>query len=80
MAQGQTHNSTTLNNFMNSTSQILTANTQAIARLETQLRQLAATVTEREKGKFPSQPEPNPRGLGPNSRPYQRGPSHVHQV
>ncbi|KAH9750378.1 hypothetical protein KPL71_013853 [Citrus sinensis] len=38
-------------------------NTQAILKLEHQLGQLATTVAEREKGKFPSQPVPNPKGV-----------------
>ena len=36
---------------------------QAIARLEMQVGQLASTVSERERGKLPSQSEPNPRNL-----------------
>jgi hypothetical protein len=36
-------------------------NTQAIAKLEMQMRQLANHLGERDKGKFPSQPEPNPK-------------------
>ena len=36
-------------------------NTQAIAMLEMQMGQLANHLGEREKGKFPSQPEPNPK-------------------
>ena len=51
---------------MSSTGQSLTANTQAIARVEMQMGQLAATIGEREKGKFPSQPEINPKGQNPN--------------
>ena len=52
-------------------SQLITNQTQAqmchnqdqtIARLEVQIEQLAATVREREKGHFPSQTVPNPRG------------------
>ena len=37
-------------------------NTQAISKLENQVGQLATQVGEREKGKFPSQPVPNPKG------------------
>ena len=37
-------------------------NTQAISKLENQVGQLATQVEEREKGKFPSQPIPNPKG------------------
>ncbi|XP_021834176.1 uncharacterized protein LOC110773973, partial [Prunus avium] len=37
-------------------------NTQAISKLEQQIGQLATVVGEREKGKFPSQTVPNPKG------------------
>ena len=37
-------------------------NTQAISKLENQVGQLANQMGEREKGKFPSQPIPNPKG------------------
>ena len=37
-------------------------NTQAISKLENQVGQLATQFGEREKGKFPSQPIPNPKG------------------
>ena len=36
--------------------------TQSIARLETQIGQLATHVAEREQGKFSSQTVPNPKG------------------
>ena len=52
---------------MQTTGQVLNSNTQAIARLETQLGQLAAAVSEREKGKFPSQPVANPKDTGSSS-------------
>ncbi|KAL5542976.1 hypothetical protein UlMin_010686 [Ulmus minor] len=52
----------TLQQFMQSTQQVLHSNSQAISKLETQLGQLATAVGEREKGKFPSQPIPNPKG------------------
>ncbi|KAL5543363.1 hypothetical protein UlMin_007147 [Ulmus minor] len=52
----------TLQQFMQSTQQALHSNSQAISKLETQLGQLATAVGEREKGKFPSQPIPNPKG------------------
>jgi hypothetical protein len=38
-------------------------NTQAIAKIETQIGQIASHLGEREKGKFPSQPMPNPKAL-----------------
>ena len=46
---------------MQTTSQLLTSNTQAIIRLEMQLDQLAMVVSEREKDKLSSQSEANPR-------------------
>ncbi|KAL5578645.1 hypothetical protein UlMin_011087 [Ulmus minor] len=52
----------TLQQFMQSTQQVLHSNSQAISKLETQLGQLATAVGEREKRKFPSQPIPNPKG------------------
>ncbi|KAL5560761.1 hypothetical protein UlMin_036972 [Ulmus minor] len=55
----------TLQQFMQSTQQVLHSNSQAISKLETQLGQLATAVGEREKGKFPSQPIPNPKGQYP---------------
>lgn len=55
--------------FMQSTQQAIQEmrsstqmNTQAISKLENQVGQLATHVGEREKGKFPSQPVPNPKG------------------
>jgi hypothetical protein len=36
-------------------------NTQAIAKMENQIGQIANHLGEREKGKFPSQLEPNPK-------------------
>ena len=41
--------------------QILNASTQAISKLEVQMSQLANALHEREKNKFPSQPEVNPK-------------------
>jgi hypothetical protein len=37
-------------------------NTQAIAKIESQIGQIANHLGEREKAKFPSQPMPNPKG------------------
>ena len=50
----------TSNSFMQGTKQSMNANTQAISCLEVQVGQLANALSERERGKFPSQPEPNP--------------------
>ena len=36
--------------------------TQVVAKIEGQIGQLANQVVERERGKFPSQPVPNPKG------------------
>ncbi|KAL6506252.1 hypothetical protein OROGR_024433 [Orobanche gracilis] len=59
----------TLQQFMQSTQQMfqstqqaVQSNSQSISKLETQIGQLATTLAEREKGKFPSQPTPNPKG------------------
>ena len=38
-------------------------NTQAIANIESQIGQIANHLGEREKGKFPSQPVPDPKAL-----------------
>ncbi|KAL6551317.1 hypothetical protein OROMI_021805 [Orobanche minor] len=58
----------TLQQFMQSTQQIfqstqqaVQSNSQAISKFETQIGQLATTLAEREKGKFPSQSIPNPK-------------------
>ena len=61
---------------MQTTGQVLNLNTQAIARLETQLGQLATVVSERKKGKFPSQPVTNPKDNGSSST----HPAHVNAV
>ena len=53
---------------MQQTGQTLASNTQAISRLEVQVGQLASQIGERERGKFPSQPEPNPRGSSPQNQ------------
>ncbi|KAJ8629808.1 hypothetical protein MRB53_023131 [Persea americana] len=48
--------------FQQSTIQSLNTNTQSIAKLEYQMGQLANSLSARDKGTFPSQPEPNPKG------------------
>ncbi|XP_063939802.1 uncharacterized protein LOC135148489 [Daucus carota subsp. sativus] len=55
--------------------QLLHSNVQAVSKLESQLSQLASTLCEREKNKFPSQPEVNPK-FPLNQRP----PDNVHSV
>ncbi|XP_062075251.1 uncharacterized protein LOC133779290, partial [Humulus lupulus] len=52
----------TLQQFMQSTQQILQNQSQSITKLETQVGQLATALADREKGTFPSQPIPNPKG------------------
>ncbi|KAM6557038.1 hypothetical protein CsatB_004057 [Cannabis sativa] len=51
----------TLQQFMQTTQQALHTNSQSLLKLETQMGQLATAVAEREKGKLPSQPIPNPK-------------------
>lgn len=50
--------------------QVLNASTQAISKLEVQVSQLANAIHEREKNKFPSQPEINPK-FPINQRPHE---------
>ena len=50
--------------------QLLHFNVQAVSKLEAQLSQLAGTLCEREKNKFPSQPEVNPK-FPLNQRPHE---------
>jgi len=55
---------------------------QAIAKMEGQIGQLANQIGEREKGKFPSQPAPNPKGkfvIGGSSAPSY-GQEHVQAI
>ena len=49
--------------------QLLNSNAQAISKLEVQMSQLANTICEREKNRFPSQPEVNPK-FPLNQRPH----------
>lgn len=42
-----------------STTQILNAQTQSLAKLEYQMDQLTNSLSDRDKGTFPSQPEAN---------------------
>ena len=48
--------------FQQATQSSLQANSQAIAKLEMQMSQLATSLNERKKGKFPSQAVANPKG------------------
>ena len=47
---------------LQATQSTLQTNTQTIAKIEIQMGQLATSLSEREKGKFPSQPVANPKG------------------
>ncbi|KAM1059014.1 hypothetical protein ACFX2B_023592 [Malus domestica] len=55
--------SNTTNNFVQSTQTSIQNLTASVGNLETQVGQLATMFNEREKGKFPSQSEQNPRGM-----------------
>jgi hypothetical protein len=56
-------------------------NTQAIAKMENQIGQIANHLGEREKGKFPSQPEPNPKAFAVgNSSNSAHGQEHVQAI
>jgi hypothetical protein len=44
-------------------SQTINTHSQSIAKLKTQMGQLANTLNRREEGKLPSQPVMNPKGL-----------------
>ena len=51
-----------LHSSVEASNQVQNSHTQSIARLETQIGQIAATVYKREDGKLPSQPTVNPKG------------------
>ncbi|CAN6680009.1 unnamed protein product [Malus baccata var. baccata] len=55
--------SNSTNNFVQSTQTSIQNLTASVGNLETQVGQLATMFNEREKGKFPSQSEQNPRGM-----------------
>ena len=50
--------------------QLLHSNTEAISKLEVQLSQLANTISEREKNRFPILLEVNPK-FYPTQKPYE---------
>jgi uncharacterized phage infection (PIP) family protein YhgE len=84
--QGLNHNIQELKNATMSNSQNLQElkqfTHQAIAKMEGQIGQLANQVGERERGKFPSQPVPNPKGqfvIGSTSAPS-HGQEHVQAI
>jgi hypothetical protein len=52
-----------MNGRMGEISQIVNSHSQSIAKLETQVGQMANTLNRREEGKLPSQPVVNPKGL-----------------
>ena len=73
LVKSQTNLTQSQQTFMQTMTQdrkILNSNVQAISKLEVQMSQLANTLCEREKNKFPSQPEVNPR-FPINQRPHE---------
>jgi hypothetical protein len=52
-----------MNGRMGEISQTVNSHSQSIAKLEAQVGQIANTLNRREKGKLPSQPVVNPKGL-----------------
>ena len=76
LSQHSTQTSSTLTTFIQQTGQTLASNTQAISRLEIQLGQLATQIGERERGKFPSQPEPNPKGVNNQGQYFAQSSTH----
>ena len=46
---------------MQTRGQLININTQAIAHLKIQMGQLTSAMSERELGRLPNQPRPNPR-------------------
>ncbi|CAN6719651.1 unnamed protein product [Malus baccata var. baccata] len=63
LAQHMSDLSNSTNNFVQSTQTSIQNLTASMGNLETQVGQLATMFNEREKGKFPSQSEQNPRGM-----------------
>lgn len=49
-------------NKLEADTQLLNSNSQSIAKLKFQVKQLANALNRREEGKLPSQPEANPKG------------------
>jgi hypothetical protein len=58
-----THIVDEMNGRMGEISQTVNSHSQSIAKLETQVGEIANTLNRREKGKLPSQPVMNPKGL-----------------
>ncbi|CAN6686569.1 unnamed protein product [Malus baccata var. baccata] len=63
LAQHMSALSNSTNNFVQYTQTSIQNLTASVGNLETQVGQLATMFNEREKGKFPSQSEQNPRGI-----------------
>ncbi|KAM1552365.1 hypothetical protein COP1_044519 [Malus domestica] len=63
LAQHMSAFSNSTNSFIQSTQTSIQNLTASVGNLETQVGQLATMFNEREKGKFPSQSEQNPRGM-----------------
>jgi uncharacterized coiled-coil protein SlyX len=52
-----------MNDKFGEISHTVNSHSQSIAKLETQMGQMANTLNRREEGKLPSQPMMNPKGL-----------------
>ena len=52
-----------ITNIVGEMSQTVNSHSQSIAKLETQVGQMANTLSRREEGKLPSQSVANPKGL-----------------
>ncbi|CAN6556588.1 unnamed protein product [Malus baccata var. baccata] len=63
LAQHMSSLSTSTNSFVQSTQTSIQNLTASVGNLETQVGQLTTMFNEREKGRFPSQSEQNPRGM-----------------
>ncbi|CAN6577107.1 unnamed protein product [Malus baccata var. baccata] len=63
LAQHMSTFSNSTNSFVQSTQTSIQNLTASVGNLETQVGQLATMFNEREKGRFPSQSEQNPRGM-----------------
>ncbi|CAN6573952.1 unnamed protein product [Malus baccata var. baccata] len=63
LAQHMSTFSNSTNSFVQSTQTSIQNLTASVGNLETQVGQLATMLNEREKGRFPSQSEHNPRGM-----------------
>ena len=67
LAKATTQSLQSNSNLQNLLTSYMQNTNQSIAKLEMQMSQLATSVSERERGTFPSQPLPNPRNQNANS-------------